>query len=319
MILHFTGKGYIISLIFELTFLSFRVLISFSQSAFRWVLPPRKSLHGELALVTGAASGIGRLISLRLAEKGCRLVLWDVNQEGLDAVAKEIKTAGGEVHSYKCNLRDKTEIHETAARVKEDVGEVSLLVNNAGIVSGKKFMDCTDEEISATFDVNSLAHFWTIREFLPSMLKCKHGHIVSLASIAGKTGLAGAVDYCSSKFAAVGLMEALRQELSSIGSTGIQLTTVCPSLITTGMFEGVKFRFPHLLGFGVLTPEYAASKVVDAIENNQTILIMPRGAYFSTALQHILPVDATDLLLKFLGADVAMNSFIGRQRNTPKM
>ena len=70
VILHFTGKGYIISLIFELTFLSFRVLISFSQSAFKWVLPPRKSLHAELALVTGAASGIGRLISLRLAEKG---------------------------------------------------------------------------------------------------------------------------------------------------------------------------------------------------------------------------------------------------------
>ena len=91
---------------------------------------------------------------------GCRLVIWDVNQEGLNAVAKEIKTAGGEVHSYKCNLRDKAEIHETATRVKEDVGEVSLLVNNAGIVSGKKFMDCTDEEISATFDVNSLAHFW---------------------------------------------------------------------------------------------------------------------------------------------------------------
>ena len=64
------------------------------------------------------------------------------------------------MHSYKCNLRDKNEIHETATRVKEDVGEVSLLVNNAGIVSGKKFMDCTDEEISATFDVNSLAHFW---------------------------------------------------------------------------------------------------------------------------------------------------------------
>ena len=77
----------------------------------------------------------------------------------------------------------------------------------------------------------------------------KRGHIVSVASIAGKTGLAGAVDYCSSKFAAVGLMEALRQELSSIGSTGIQLTTVCPSLITTGMFEGVKFRLVILLIF----------------------------------------------------------------------
>ena len=74
------------------------------------------------------------------------------------------------------------------------------------------------------------------------MLQRKHGHIVSTASIAGLVGLAGAVSYCSSKFAAVGLMEALRRELSSTGVTGVQFTTVCPSLITTGMFDGVKFR-----------------------------------------------------------------------------
>lgn len=92
-----------------------------------------------------------------------------------------------------------------------------------------------------------LLHFYssvqTIREFLPSMREHNHGHIVSIASIAGCVGLAGAVDYCSSKFAAVGLMESLYQELSSTGAHGVQLTTVCPSLITTGMFEGVKFRW----------------------------------------------------------------------------
>lgn len=82
----------------------------------------------------------------------------------------------------------------------------------------------------------------TIKEFLPNMLQHNHGHIVSIASIAGCVGLAGVVDYCSSKFAAVGLMESLRQELASQQKTGIQFTTVCPSLITTGMFEGVKFR-----------------------------------------------------------------------------
>ena len=75
------------------------------------------------------------------------------------------------------------------------------------------------------------------------MLACNHGHVVSLASIAGCVGLAGAVDYCSSKFAAFGLMESLRREVSSTGVTGVQFTTVCPSLITTGMFEGVKFRW----------------------------------------------------------------------------
>lgn len=320
LLLHFTGKGYIISLTLEVAHLFMRVLLHVFHSCLKWILPPqRKSIRGELALVTGAASGIGRLIALHLAEKGCKLVLWDINSDGLEAVSKEIKSTGGQVYPYKCNLRDKNEIHDTAKKVKQEVGEVSLLVNNAGIVTGKKLMDCTDENILATFDVNSLAHFWTIRELLPSMRERNHGHIVSIASIAGCTGLVGAVDYCSSKFAAVGLMESLRRELLSIGVTGVQFTTVCPSLINTGMFDGVKFRFPHLLGFSVLTPEYAASKIVDAIEKNQIHLIMPRGAYFSAALQHILPEKATDLLLKFLGADVAMNTFVGRQGNTPKM
>ena len=82
----------------------------------------------------------------------------------------------------------------------------------------------------------------TVKEFLPSMLQHNRGHIVSIASIAGCVGLAGAVDYCSSKFAAVGLMASLRQELASQGKTGIQFTTVCPALINTGMFDGVRFR-----------------------------------------------------------------------------
>lgn len=87
-------------------------------------------------------------------------------------------------------------------------------------------------------------HFKTIREFLPEMRKRNHGHIVGIASIAGLVGLVGAVDYCASKFAVVGLMESLRRELLSSGVNGIQFTTVCPSIITTGMFEGVKFRYP---------------------------------------------------------------------------
>lgn len=91
---------------------------------------------------------------------GCKLVIWDVNSDGLEAVTKEIKSAGGVVHPYKCNLRDRNEIYNTAKKVKEEVGGVSLLVNNAGIVTGKKLMDCADEDILATFDVNSLAHFW---------------------------------------------------------------------------------------------------------------------------------------------------------------
>ncbi|KAL9970363.1 hypothetical protein ACROYT_G022721 [Oculina patagonica] len=314
-LLYFTGKGYIMSVMLEVAHITLRVLLHVFMSALRWILPSqRKNLRKDTALVTGAASGIGRLIALRLAAKGCRMVIWDVNYDGLEVVAKEIEGAGGVAHPYKCNLRDRNEIYKTAKKVKEEVGEVTLLVNNAGIVTGKKLLDSSDEEILATFDVNSLAHFWTIKEFLPSMIQHNRGHIVSIASIAGCVGLAGAVDYCSSKFAAVGLMASLRQELASQGKTGIQFTTVCPSLINTGMFDGVRFRFPHLLGFSVLTPQYAASKIVDAIEKNQTVLMMPRGAYLANAAQHLLPEKATDLLLTFLGADKAMNTFTGRQK-----
>ena len=88
------------------------------------------------------------------------MVIWDVNFDGLEVVAKEIEAAGGVVHPYRCNLRDRNEVCKTAKTVLEEVGEVSLLVNNAGIVTGKKLMDTSDEEILATFDINSLAHFW---------------------------------------------------------------------------------------------------------------------------------------------------------------
>lgn len=94
------------------------------------------------------------------AHTGCRVAIWDVNIDGLEVVAKEIEGAGGEAHPYKCNLRDRTEIYKVAKKLREEVGEVTLLVNNAGIVTGKKLLDTNDEEILATFDVNSLAHFW---------------------------------------------------------------------------------------------------------------------------------------------------------------
>ena len=87
-------------------------------------------------------------------------MIWDINSDGLEAVAKEIEAAGGVAHFYKCNLRDRNEIYKTAEKVREEVGDVSLLVNNAGIVTGKKLLETRDEEILATFDVNSLAHFW---------------------------------------------------------------------------------------------------------------------------------------------------------------
>ena len=124
------------------------------------VYVPRKDVKGEIVLVTGAGSGIGRLMTLRFADLGARVVLLDVNEESIEKVAREVKSKGGDPHVYQCDLSSREEIYKVAAKIKKEVGDVTFLVNNAGVVSGKKFMDLPDDKVDMTFKVNTIAHFW---------------------------------------------------------------------------------------------------------------------------------------------------------------
>lgn len=137
---------------------------------------------------------------------------------------------------------------------------MTILVNNAGIGSAKKFFDASDEIVDLTFRVNTIAHFWvswpvytysvsitilnsqTIKAFAPSMMAKNKGHIITIASTAGMFGVPGLMDYCASKFGAVGLHESLAAELDTLGANGVKTTLVCPYFIDTGMFDGVKTR-----------------------------------------------------------------------------
>ncbi|KFP28466.1 Epidermal retinol dehydrogenase 2, partial [Colius striatus] len=197
------------------------------------VVPRRKkNVSGEIVLITGAGSGIGRLLSLKFASLGATVVLWDVNQEGLketSRLARELGTA--RVHSYICDCSKRQEVYRVADQVKKEVGDVSILVNNAGIVTGKMFMDAPDSLMEKNMEVNTMAHFWTYKAFLPAMMASNHGHLVSIAS-------SGGVAYCASKFAAVGFAESVDLEMKDLGRTGVKTTIVCPYLINTGMFDG---------------------------------------------------------------------------------
>lgn len=313
--LHFTGNWFIMKVVVEFGQVCFHIALCIVESSIKWICPwlwQRKNLKKELILITGAASGIGRLIALRLAKKGCRLVLWDIDFPSLQSVTNEIREEGGEVYLYRCNVRHSEEVYVTAKRVQDEVGDITVLFNNAGVVTGKKLLSCSDEEIIRTFDVNSIAHFWTIKAFLPSMLENNHGHIVSTASLAGFIGLTGMVDYCASKFAAVGLMESLSREVHASGATRVQFTTVGPSLISTGMFVGCRFRFPNLPGFAILDPEYVASRIIDAVERNQQYLLLPFGSQLAVLAKQLIPVKGIDMLLGFLGGHRAMDTFVGR-------
>ncbi|MEZ4765191.1 MAG: SDR family oxidoreductase [Calditrichia bacterium] len=190
-------------------------------------------------LITGAASGIGKLMAQKSAALGANLILWDVNAKGLDQTAAELRNTGAKVTTYVCNLTDRAAIAETGKRVLSECGPVDILINNAGIVSGKVLTEISDEEIERTFQVNTLALFWTSRAFLPEMMRRKSGHIVTIASAGGIVGTSKMVDYCSSKFAAIGFDESLRLELKRLKSP-VRTTVICPFYIDTGYVRGRK-------------------------------------------------------------------------------
>jgi all-trans-retinol dehydrogenase (NAD+) len=263
---------------------------------------------GKNVLITGAASGIGRLMAEKIAGFGAHVILWDVNKQALEALGAELIKQDRRVTTCLCDLTDRTAIYTTAKDILRESGPVDVLINNAGIVSGKTLLEAADEDIIRTFDVNTLALFWTTRAFLPEMIQRNSGHIVTIASAAGLVGTAKLIDYCASKFAAVGYADALRVELKRLG-LDIKTTVICPYYISTGMFEGVKTRFSWLLP--ILKPEYVADRVVRAIQTNRTRLVLPPFV-MSSYLMRLFPTQIFDSAMNLLGVNRSMDEFTGR-------
>jgi all-trans-retinol dehydrogenase (NAD+) len=266
---------------------------------------------GKRILITGAGSGLGRRMALGMAREGGRIIAWDIDPEALENVLSELKLASGrDHHGFVCDVSSSAAVNATAEQVQAAVGPPDILINNAGVVSGKQFLECSDREIERTMGVNTMAIFWTTRAFLPAMIARNAGHVVTMASAAGLVGVAKLADYCASKFAAVGFDESLRAELRRI-APGVKTTVICPYFITTGMFEGVKTRFAWLLP--IFNETYAAARIVKAIRRRQSRLIMP-PLVFTVPLLRLLPVALYDWIANFLGINVSMEDFKGRKQ-----
>jgi all-trans-retinol dehydrogenase (NAD+) len=267
-------------------------------------------LHERIVLVTGGASGIGRLLVTHMAQRGSQVVVWDVNEEAMRELVSESKGGGERVHAYVCDVSDREAVYETGRRVEADLGPIDVLVNNAGVVHGKTLLQLADEDIERTFRTNVMAVFWTIREFLPGMVKRNCGHVVNMASAAGMVGVRQLTDYCASKSAVVGLHEALRMELKK-SAPGVRTTLVCPFYVNTGMFYGVRTRFSWLLP--ILEPERAAETIVRGIEKDRPQIVMP---WFVRCLPILraLPQGVFDRLMDLVGVNDSMTFFVGRSR-----
>ncbi|KAL0118164.1 hypothetical protein PUN28_009081 [Cardiocondyla obscurior] len=243
-----------------------------------------KSIDGEIALVTGGGGGLGRLLSLRLANLGAIVIVWDINETGIEETVKLVRAAGGTCYGYVCDLCDRADIYKKAKIIQEEIGKVTILINNAGVVTGMKLLDTPDKLITRTMDVNVMSHFWTVKAFLPIMLESNKGHIVSVASLAGQCGVPKLVDYCTSKYAAMGFDEALRMELEYEGYK-INTTVVCPYFIrSTGMFESVKSRY-----VSTLSPNAVADRIITAMRCNEKYAIIPGYLQILLSLKWMRP------------------------------
>jgi len=286
------------------------MIIAWIQGCIMALIPSNlrlKDVSSDIVLITGGGSGIGQLVAIKFAKLGSTVVLWDLNQAGMNKTAADIKKVGGRCHTYICDVSNRKAVYEVAQRVKEEVGVVSILMNNAGIVNGKRLLKLEDEKIIKTFEVNTFAHFWTCKAFLPDMMSKNKGHIITVSSIAGMSGGCNISDYAASKFANIGFEESLRYELKTDGYDGIVSTMVCPWFINTGLFAGAK---SEVIPF--LEPEFVAKKIIEGVLINQEVIMIPRMLYYLYVLKSFLPVRAMFELCVLLKGHSAMDTFVGR-------
>ena len=266
------------------------------------------TLAGRTALITGGASGLGRLLGAEFARRGSRVILWDIDEARLQNTTEEIRgMSGGRCSGYLCDVTDAHAVRDTAGQVLSDVSEVDILVNNAGIVTGAPLLELPDERIEATFRVNVFPLYWVTKAFLPGMVARGRGHVVTIASAAGLVGVARQTDYSASKHAAVGFDESLRVELARL-APAIRTTVACPFYIDTGMFEGVRTRFRRLLP--ILQAEQVARRIVSAIEKDRRRLIMPPIVRLVPLLR-ALPPPVFDEVMDLFGVNESMDEFVG--------
>ncbi|XP_049486804.1 17-beta-hydroxysteroid dehydrogenase 13 [Panthera uncia] len=276
------------NIILDLLLLLLTIIYSYLEALVKIFIPQRrKSVAGETILITGAGHGIGRSTAYEFAKRKSRLVLWDINKHSVEETAAECRKLGATVYVSVIDCSNREDIYNSVKQVKKEVGDVTILVNNAGVVYPADLLSTKDEEITKTFEVNILGHFWITKALLPSMMKRNHGHIVTVASVCGHGVIPYLIPYCSSKFAAVGFHRALTLELEALGKTGIQTSCLCPVFVNTGFTKNPSTRL-----WPVLETDAVARSLIDGILTNKKMIFVPSYINLYLILGRFLPERA---------------------------
>ena len=250
-----------------------------------------RTIREKRALVTGAASGIGRAIALQLAGEGANLLLVDINTEELAETVAACQSLGAEVVARPCDVSRPDDISAVVEDLLDDWGGIDLLVNNAGITYYGHTHRMADAHWDRLLQVNLHAHIQFTRKLLPVMLEQPEAHVVNICSMFGLVGMPKLAAYCVSKFGLVGFSESLRNEY---GRDGLGVTTICPGFVDTRLFTNGPLHkdvAEHKIPPKILctTAEKVARATIKAIRHNRRMVVIEPFARGLVATKRFLP------------------------------
>ncbi|UNI14790.1 hypothetical protein JDV02_001386 [Purpureocillium takamizusanense] len=206
----------------------------------------------EIVLVTGGAAGIGGALVRFFEEKGIAVVVLDIQPMAFPT--------SNRVHHFQCDIRSPESVNAVANRIRAQIGHPTVIINNAGVARGKTLLDAEPSDVRFTFDVNTLAHYWITKAFLPNMVARNHGMVVTVSSFASWITIPNMIDYGASKAAALAFHEGLTAELTTrYKAPRVRTVSVHPGHTRTALFKG--FR----QGSGFLLPQLDPDSIAEAV------------------------------------------------------
>jgi len=258
-----------------------------------------KSIEGSVAAVTGAGSGIGRAIAVALAAAGARVAVTDLHLQRAQETVGRIVGSGGEARAFAMDVADPALVRHALAEVQHELGNPSILVNNAGIAVGGLFLDTSMESWQKIVSINLMGVVHCCQAFLPVMLLTgRPGHIVNIASMLGYTAIRGVSAYCATKFGVIGFSEGLRAELHD---HAIGVSAICPGIIRTNIIragilesaeldvEAKRREIDRLYEKRNYPPHRVARAVISAIRRDRAVVPVTPEAWAAYYMKRWFP------------------------------
>lgn len=264
----------------------------------------RRSLAGKVVAITGGARGIGEATARAIVAKGGRVAIGDLDVE---LAQKTAGALGGETIALELDVTRRESFEDFLSQVEERLGPLDVIVNNAGIMPIGPFVEEDDATARRMVDINLHGVIFGTKLAIPGLVRRGSGHIVNIASTAGKGGFPGGATYCATKHAVVGLSEAVRAELRD---TGVEVSVVMPAVVNTELGSGL----PEVRGVKRIEPEDVATAIVSAIEYPKFDVWVPRESAAVYRLFQLLPRRASEAVGRLMKIDRVLAEPDHRQR-----